>query len=333
MSDRRDAVLEGTLEATRAHRVFESERKVAAFGGRIDVFTAIIDAGAELIFRKLDGLVGAYLPAPLPGILVTTERSLAIQRYTGAHELGHFLMKHRGSLDDDGIISRATALSRRYSFKEVAADAFASEFLLPEWLVSYHAERQSWSGADLAEPPVLYQLSLRVGASYEATCHILERHQILSRSSVISLLGVERKRIKQHLLGTHSLPDWHPNVWVLTKRDEGSVIFGEPNDLFIVRLSEHTGSGYVWNLEEAAKAGFNVVSDKRDSTGKGEEIGSGVERILTAQSLEPSVGTLEFTESRPWDEADLFGHFSFAFDFRGREIGMPRAARERLFAA
>jgi Zn-dependent peptidase ImmA (M78 family)/predicted secreted protein len=296
------------------------------------VFATIIDAGAELIFRKLDGLVGAYLPVPSPGILVTTERPLAIQRYTAAHELGHFFMKHRGSLDDDEIINRSTSLPPKYGVNEIAADAFASEFLVPEWLVNYHAERQSWSGADLREATTLYQLSLRVGASYEATCHILERHQILSKSSVASLLSVERKKIKQYLLGPYSLSNWHPNVWLLTERDEGSVIYGEPNDVFIVRLHEHTGSGYVWNLDEVAKAGFSVVSDNRDPTDKTGEIGAGVERVLTAQSSEGSTGTLELMESRPWDTSDSFGHLSFGFDFRGREFGMPRAARERLLA-
>ena len=332
MNDRRDAVLQGILEATRAHRSLKAQGKHVAAGGRIDVFASIIDAGAELIFRKLDGLVGAYLPVPYPGILVTTERPLAIQRYTAAHELGHFFMKHRGSLDDEEIISRSTSLPPKYGVNEIAADAFASEFLVPEWLVNYHAERQSWSGADLREPPVVYQLSLRVGASYEATCHILERHQILSKSSVASLLSVERKKIKQYLLGPYSLSNWHPNVWLLTERDEGSVICGEPNDVFIVRLHEHTGSGYVWNLDQVEKAGFSVVSDNRDPTDDTEQIGAGVERVLTAQSSEGSTGTLEFMESRPWDTSDSFGHLSFAFDFRGREFGMPRAARERLLA-
>jgi Zn-dependent peptidase ImmA (M78 family)/predicted secreted protein len=333
MENRRDAVLHGILEATRVHRTLETQSKIAVFGGRIDVFAAIIESGADLIFKKLDGLVGAYLPGPSPGILVTTERPLAIQRYTAAHEFGHFYMKHTGSLDDDAIVSRSAVLSQKYGLNEVAADAFASELLLPEWLVNYHAERQSWTASDLCKPPTLYQLALRVGASYEATCRTLERHGILSKGSTPSVLATEPKRIKQHLLGTYSLPNWHPNVWVLTERDEGSVVYGEPNDVFIVRLHEHSGSGYVWNLDQVAHAGFIVVSDKRDPIGKRGEIGGGVERILTAKSPEGSIGTLEFEERRPWDRSDLFGHFSFTFDFRGRESGMPRAAREKLIAA
>jgi hypothetical protein len=100
-----------------------------------------------------------------------------------------------------------------------------------------------------------------------------------------------------------------------------------------VRLNEHTGSGYVWNLEQVAAAGFTVVSDRRDLPAKKGEIGGGVERALTVQSPGGSIGTLELVESRPWDRSDFFGRFSFSFDFRGREFGMPRAAREKLVAA
>lgn len=31
--------------------------------------------------------------------MVTTERSLHIQRFTAAHELGHVILEHRGSMD------------------------------------------------------------------------------------------------------------------------------------------------------------------------------------------------------------------------------------------
>ncbi len=91
MHNRRDAVLEGTLEAARLQRHFRLEKTITQHDGRIDVFTAIIDKGAQLVFRKLEGLLGAYIPVPNPGILVTTERTLAIQRFTAAHELGHVM--------------------------------------------------------------------------------------------------------------------------------------------------------------------------------------------------------------------------------------------------
>lgn len=334
MANKRDAVLEGTLEAARLQRAFNLKETISQNDGRVDVFAAIIDRGAQLVFKKLDGLLGAYIPLPNPGILVTTERTLAIQRFTAAHELGHFCMKHRGSLDDEEILHRSPFGSPTYEPNEVAADAFASEFLLPEWLLDYHANRQHWSINDLGDAVNVYQLSLRVGLSYEATCWILQKHRLVTRTALNHLLAVERKTIKQTLLAGHSLPNWFPNVWVLTENDAGSAIHGEPSDVFVVRLKEHTGSGYLWNLEEVAAAGFTVVSDERKPPQRSAEIDQPVERVLTARSSEdPSIGNIDFIESRPWDHSDIFGKFSFAYDFRGKERGLPRAARERLALA
>lgn len=333
MPNRRDSVLEGTLEAARLQRDFKIQDQIALHGGRIDVFAAIIDKGAQLVFKKLDGLLGAYIPVPSPGILVTTERPLAIQRFTAAHELGHFYMNHRSSLDDEEILQRLSFLRSSFDSNEVAANAFASEFLLPEWLVEYHAHRQEWSLNNLHDPANIYQLSLRVGVSYEATCWILQKHKLLTKTVAQKLLDTERKAIKQQLLGGHSLPNWFPNVWLLTERDQGSAIYGEPSDVFVVRLKEHTGSGYLWNLDQVSAAGFTVVSDERQPSEKEGEIGGAVERILMARSDEPAIGNIDFVESRPWDHSDVFGRFSFAYDFRGKEHGMPRAARERFAVA
>jgi Zn-dependent peptidase ImmA (M78 family)/predicted secreted protein len=333
MHSRRDAALEGTLEAARFQRDFKVQDEVALHGGRIDVFAAIIDRGAQLVFRKLDGLLGAYIPVPSPGILVTTERPLAIQRFTAAHELGHFYMNHRSSLDDEEILQRLSFLPPAFDSNEVAANAFASEFLLPEWLVEYHARRQEWSIENLRDPAKVYQLSLRVGISYEATCWILHKHHLTTKVVTERLLGTERKTIKQQLLAGHSLPNWFPNVWLLTEKDQGSAIYGEPSDVFVVRLKEHTGSGYLWNLDQVSAAGFTVVSDERQPSEKEGEIGGAVERILMARSDEPAIGNIDFVESRPWDHSDVFGRFSFAYDFRGKEHGMPRAARERFAVA
>jgi Zn-dependent peptidase ImmA (M78 family)/predicted secreted protein len=332
MPSKRDAVLEGTLQAARLQRDLKLKETIAHRDGRVDVFAAVIDEGAQLVFRKLEGLLGAYIPVPSPGILVTTERTLAIQRFTAAHELGHFFMKHRGSLDYEEILHRSPFASPSYDPNEVAADAFASEFLLPEWLVEYHAQRQKWSIEDIANAANVYQLSLRVGLSYEATCWILQKHRLIQRDALYRLLETPRKKIKQQLLAGHSLANWFPNVWVLSEKDAGAAIHGEPNDVFVVRLKEHTGSGYLWNLEQLTAAGFVVVSDERQSQSE-DEIGGAVERILTARSEDASIGNIDFVETRPWDHSDVFGKFSFAYDFRGKEHGMPRAARERFAVA
>lgn len=52
MPNRRDSVPEGTLEAARLQRDFKIQEQVALHGGRIDVFAAIIDKGAQLVFKR-----------------------------------------------------------------------------------------------------------------------------------------------------------------------------------------------------------------------------------------------------------------------------------------
>ena len=77
--------------------------QVEASAGSIDVFGAIIALETPLIFRPLQGLLGACIPGP--GIIISTERPLPIQRFTGAHELGHVVLGHDISLDGEEILN------------------------------------------------------------------------------------------------------------------------------------------------------------------------------------------------------------------------------------
>ncbi|MGE5501922.1 MAG: ImmA/IrrE family metallo-endopeptidase, partial [Ignavibacteriales bacterium] len=144
MASRREEIHHGKKEAARLHRDLGIRSKIEGRGGRVDVFGAILDLDLPLLFRPLKGLLGAYLPGPYPGIMVTNQRPLQIQRFTGAHELGHAVMKHEGSLDDESILHRSPFGRASYNFVELAADAFASAFLTPRWLLETHAALQGW---------------------------------------------------------------------------------------------------------------------------------------------------------------------------------------------
>ena len=122
------------------------------------VFGAIEHLGIGLLFRPLDGLLGAYIPVENDsGILVTTERPLAIQRFTGAHELGHAYLKHELRIDDEEILKRSPFARPIYDLREIAADTFAALFLMPDWLINLHAERQGWDWRNLSDPICVYQ--------------------------------------------------------------------------------------------------------------------------------------------------------------------------------
>jgi hypothetical protein len=201
MVDNRAAILTGAKAAHTLHRDLGIREQIErAGGGRVDVFAAIAKLGATLMFQPLDKLLGAYPPGEELGVLITTKRPLPVQRFTGAHELGHLYMRHKPSLDDENILRRAPfSTAGRTSRQEREADAFASMFLTPAWLVALNLQRQGWSARNLADPPHVYQASLRLGTSYRATCYALERHKVINHGQCERLIDVEPKEIKQHV--------------------------------------------------------------------------------------------------------------------------------------
>src|ERR1700730_6887140 len=155
MVDNRTAILTGVKGAHELHRDLNIREQIErSEGWRIDVFSVISRLGATLMFQPLDKLLGAYLPGEENGVLITTQRPLPIQRFTAAHELGHLYLKHEPSLDDEGILRRSpfSNSAAAVNSQEREADAFASTFLVPPWLVAILLQRQRWSAASLANP-------------------------------------------------------------------------------------------------------------------------------------------------------------------------------------
>ena len=111
MSTYATAVRHATMVAARLHRNLGTEDRVTQEGGRVDVFEAAVRLEVPLLFRPLEGLLGAFLNDPIPGVLVTTRRPLSVQRLTAAHELGHQQLGHKPSLDDESILGPTFANS------------------------------------------------------------------------------------------------------------------------------------------------------------------------------------------------------------------------------
>lgn len=328
---RRDAILEGAQSAARMHERLGVRSSVEARAGSVDVFGSILATNTPLIFRPLEGLLGACLPGP--GILISTERPLPIQRFTGAHELGHVALGHDLSLDGDEILHRSGHNSgdRVYSDVEIAADSFASSFLLPKWLLQLHARRQGWDRASMAQPASVYQLSLRVGASYTATCVALERHEIIDAETREALLTQPRRALKAELLDGVEIDNFFPDVWLLTERDEGSTIEGQPEDLFVLRLKEQSGAGYLWTTASLIESGFAILRDQREIPSADAVVGGPVVRALTTRSTEPAHGSFSLELRRPWVTSGVpLAALRVSYDLQGKEVGLPRATRRHL---
>jgi Zn-dependent peptidase ImmA (M78 family) len=331
------AVRNGTMQATRLHNELGTQSGMAEHGGGIDVFGATCAVGLPLLLRPLQKLLGAYIPAPIPGVLVTTERPLSIQRFTAAHELGHFKLEHLPSLDDESLLRRMTTgvPARRMSdpeLQEIEADAFAVSFLMPRWLIAWHCARQKWIANDLAVPHNVYQLSLRIGASYEATTWTLERYKYISVSSGRALRLTKPRELKAELLADYEPSDYRGDVWLLTDKDADTRIDGSRNDHFILRLNEHSGAGYLWNIDQLQESGIVIVRDGRSPIDDG--IGSPVVREVTAAMEDARRGVLELDESRPWSPSEPLTKLSFNYDFTGPEqAGYSRSEQRRLLEA
>lgn len=328
-----EAVRNGSMEATRLHVKLGTRAAMQGKGGSVDVFDAAFKLELPILFRPLKGLLGAYLPEPTPGALVTTTRPMSVQRFTGAHELGHHRLKHSPSLDDDGILRRGPMTTSRrgpFAWQEVEANAFATSFLMPRWLIEWHCLRQGWIAARLHDPATVYQLSLRLGQSYEATTWTLELYNLIPSAIGQALRIVPPRTTKVTLLGDYRPADYRADVWLLSENDRDTTIEGSRNDHFVLRLTEHSGAGYLWSIEDLRQSGFLILRDSASEENV-EQVGGPVVRSVTGGSDGPRKGTIELAERRPWDTTKPFAELSVEFDFTGpEEEGFSRAERRRV---
>jgi Zn-dependent peptidase ImmA (M78 family) len=330
---RRDAVLTGISRAAELHHELKLRDRLRDGSRPVDVFAAIQAMKVMVLFRPLDGLLGAYVPAPnTAGMLVSTQRDHHVQRLTASHELGHHMLEHRApSLDlNIGFVGRGEKSG--YDEQEIEADAFAAEFLLPKWLIAAHARRQGWIKSDLARADVVYQLSLRLAASYSATCWALFSAEFITQTQAQAIAARPPKEAKQRAIDTVKPASWHPDVWLLTERDKGAQLLGSPEDFLVLSLQEHVGGGYEWDLDEVPSAGLAVRDDKRVEADPS-LIGGTVTRRVVFQGSAPARTKLKLEERRPWEgRGDALQSVEFSLALLGKEpVGLLR--QERLMAA
>lgn len=67
-------------------------------------------------------------------ISINQNDSLTRQRFTLAHELGHYMLGHGERFDNSETLYRGGA---KYTFAEIEANSFAAELLMPEPVVRY----------------------------------------------------------------------------------------------------------------------------------------------------------------------------------------------------
>lgn len=336
MADIRTAILNASLEADRLHKQFDAKDRADAGEGRIDVFDMLVQNEIPVMFQPMKGLLGAFLnESGSPGVMVTTQRPLPVQRFTAAHELGHAMLGHEPSLDPEDILARSPLVEREqrgYNLQEIQANVFASQLLIPRWLLVKQMRRQAWTAHDLANADTVCQLALRLGVSYSATCHALLRNKVIDDGVSEQLLSIQPRTIKARLTAPYKPEDWHRDVWVVTERDDGNLLEGSRSDLVVVQIKEHSGSGYLWQLDDLASTGLAVVQDNRTADSDKELVGGVVFRTVIAESTHGAEGHVFLRETRPWQaNGEPLQSLKLDIDFYGPvDAGLHRAQRKAL---
>lgn len=342
----RKAYLEGIEAAERLIADLQTENALLLDGTEpIDVFKVIVDAGIVLLFRPLTDALGYCLNQPTPGILVSSLKDQvhprkAIQRLTAAHELGHLSMGHLGSIDyeidESARLNRAgiAFLTEDEKALEVAAEAFAGRFLVPRKLLLAILKRQEWRRQEVMTPSIIYQLSLRLGISYAATCWALDSHEINKRSVTTTLLAAKPRQLKREVLGSIEPVSSWANAWLVREQDQGCKLTPEIDDTISLQLFENIGSGYRWDFEPLTEAGFDILNDENISSEDVDEVGGGSMRRVVFRLPHGVNASLSFWECRPWigrDSKDR--HFEISIQSLKPQFGFSDYEKSQLLMA
>jgi Zn-dependent peptidase ImmA (M78 family)/predicted secreted protein len=325
MGTRQEEVLRATAAAATVFQRFPLGRRTS-----FDIVGAIVELGIPLLFRPLSALWGAsVMVGPhIQGVLVTTKLALAVQRFTLAHELGHILLGHETRLDETvSFAGRFAATSRPK--EELAADIFASELLAPRALMLSASRRHRWTRTALMEPTNVYQLSLRLGISFQAACWALAAHKVIPQRSAEVLQKHKVKSLKVALAPESLIENAWADVWKLTDGDTDSFIEAVPDDIFAVHLEDNASAGYLWELVDPGPDS-EVLDERILET---PSYGASTARALLLRFRSPGTHRLVFMHRRPWNQ-ETIANIDIAIDNHGKEMGgLARRHRARALAA
>ena len=223
----------------------------------VDVFEIVDQLGLWLVFNRLDNLLGAVLPRGDGGIMVTTQRGPAVQRYTVAHEIGHWILDYgEPSFDTEDEIYYPTV------DREYLAQLFAGQLLMPPPLVYATCNQYGVTDSQTATPSRVYQVARDMGASYEATTRQLTNLEIVDRSHQERLLATTPIQVKTEL-GKGHRPTGSADVWpVELTADEPRLRITEGDEVLIA-LPENRTTGHRWLTPEEVEGRSDRIAAPR----------------------------------------------------------------------
>lgn len=283
------AAREGVRAAQREHQRIGTD-----FRSRVDVFDAIEGARIWLFAQRLGNVYGAYQRyGDAIGIVVNALHPFTLQRYTAAHEYGHHVLGHGSSADDKELI-----LGETQNLREVAAQAFAGEFLMPLQLVNYTLRMMGITGKNMnLTSRQVYQLALELGASYSAAVTQLVLQHKLAASVGRRLQRESPLAVKTALAGARP-EDSRADVWLLDESQEGRELSPRLRDEVHVSLAETPSTGYVWQLVDTASTVLTLVNDEFET--EDDVVGAAGTRHLTFRVVQAGRSRIRVEKRRPW---------------------------------
>jgi Zn-dependent peptidase ImmA (M78 family)/predicted secreted protein len=279
----------------------EHQRLGTIMHDRVAVFDTIEDARIWLFFQPLRNLYGAYeRHGDATGIIINSQHPLTLQRFTAAHEYGHHVLGHSASADDEERIYRG---GNNQSLQEVAAQAFAGEFVMPIQLVNYTLRTMGVTGQHPnITPQQVYQLALELGVSYSAVVTQLVGQHKLSVDAGRRFRRLSPLDIKTGLVGEKPANSW-ADVWLLDQSQEGRRLVPRLRDEIHVTLPETPSTGYVWELVDGSPDILELVDDRFEDSDDG-AIGDPGLRHLWFRVNAAGNGRIRLEMRRPW-QADV----------------------------
>lgn len=299
----------------------EAIRHVARLGvgpdEPVDVFGLIEDARVWLLFQPLDRLYGFFdRTEDAAGIVLHSGHPLSLQRFTAAHELGHYVLGHERAVDaSDDIVGLAT------SREEIEAQAFAAEFLMPVPLVNRALQRLGINPLRSLHASDAYQLSLEMGSSYRATISRLEQLNMISHTKAAELRKTRPLDLKINVVGQDNSGLRRHDTWTLDERSRHRRPEPRVGDEVHVRLGELPSSGYRWSASgDVLRDCLEQVTDELEPVAPGTP-GFGAQRVrhLGWRCTAP----LTLALRRPWDELAMIEQITVQL-----RVGAPRTGDE-----
>lgn len=209
----------------------------------IDPFAAITQLELELLFQPLQDLLGVIIPGDNPGVLINSDRPASVQRFTAAHEIGHWYLDQ----DAFAIDGHDEVEGNPRSPRERNAQVFAANFLMPLELLFPTAARHGIRKNSGADPTSVYKLARDMHVSYLAAVQQLANCSLISGSLRNRLAHAKPSAAKQAL--THGRKPANPrgDVWLLDDAAEGLVSIDVfVGDEIVVALPENPSTGHRW---------------------------------------------------------------------------------------